>query len=396
MIDRLALSQIEKSLNRQAATAIIGPRQVGKTTIAYNIAEQKDAIYLDLEDREDRIKLTSPKLFFDQFQEKLIILDEIHRMPGIFDELRGAIDRGRRNNNKFSRFLILGSASIDLLKQSSESLAGRISYIDLNPINVKEFAHDLSQQEQLWLRGGFPDSLLANDNEDSIEIRKDFIKTYIERDVPMFGANIPSTTMHRFWGMLAYEQGGIVNYSKLAKSLEVSHTSISRYIDLLSDLLLVRKLQPYHANIGKRLVKSPKIYIRDTGILHALLGIKDLDRLMGHPTIGMSWEGFIIENIISLLPWNAQPFFYRTSGGAEIDLVIEHSDGRLWAIEIKRSTAAKPSKGFHQAYKDLNPQRAFVIHAGDHSNMIDENIESVGIREFCNNIDKYLKYQHSD
>lgn len=383
MIDRLVLNKVETALKRQAAVALIGPRQVGKTTLALEIGRQKNAVYLDLQDFDDRNKLSNPVLFSEKYEDRLVILDEIHRMPQIFESLRGIIDKGRRLGKGKGRFLILGSASIDLLKQSSESLAGRISYIDMAPLSVLEAGKERRDRELLWLRGGFPDSFLSSNDEESFETRKDFIRTYLERDVPLFGPRVPSTTLERLWTMLSHRQGNLLNASMLARSLEISAQSVTRYIDLLSDLLLVRRLAPFHINTGKRLVKAPKTYIRDSGILHALLGIGNFESLLGHPILGTSWEGFVIENIMSFLPWRSEGFFYRTSAGAEIDLILTFSDTTKWAIEIKRGVSPKLRKGFHLACEDIKPDKKFLIHAGDDSYPLENNVEALGLRDIC-------------
>ena len=381
MIRRRVTYEIEDALRRQAVVALIGPRQVGKTTLALQIGEARNAIYLDLEDPDDRNRLSNPTLFFEHVQDRLVILDEIHRLPNLFDVLRGVVDKGRRINKGKGRFLILGSAAIDLLRQSSETLAGRIAYIYLNPLSVSEIDPSPAALERLWLRGGFPDSYLAEGDQDSFSLRKDFIRTYLERDIPMFGPRVPSTTLERFWTMLAHLQGSILNASRLARSLEVSVQSVTRYVDLLSDLLLVRRLKPYNANVGKRLVKSPKVYIRDSGLLHALLGISTLPMLAGHPIVGMSWEGYVVETLLSVLPWRSSSFFYRTAAGAEIDLVIEHGDGQLWVIEIKRSLSAKLSKGFLQACEDLKASRRFIVYAGKDRYPVTHDVEAISIQE---------------
>ena len=363
--------------------ALIGPRQVGKTTLALQIGASRDALYLDLEDSADRVRLASPGLFLDNVEDRLVILDEIHRLPELFLALRGVIDKGRRKGKGTGRFLILGSASIDLLRQSGESLAGRIAYIDMTPLTALEVEADRACRERLWLRGGFPDSYLAPTDRDSLRLRKDFIRTYLERDVPLFGPRIPAETLERLWTMLAHRQGGLLNASELGRALSVSTQSVTRYIDLLADLLLVRRLQPFHANVGKRLVRAPKVYVRDSGLVHALLGIGTLDQLAGHPVVGRSWEGFALETLLSMLPWRASPFFYRTTVGAEIDLLIELGDGRLWAIEIKRSLAARAERGFHHARADLQPERCFVVHAADDRYPLGEGIEGIGLRQMA-------------
>jgi predicted AAA+ superfamily ATPase len=336
MIERHVTHQVEDALRRQAAVALIGPRQAGKTTLALQLAATRKALYLDLEDSEDRARLSDPALFFEHMQDRLVILDEIHRVPELFSVLRGVIDKGRRTGKGTGRFLILGSASLDLLRHSGESLAGRIAYIDLTPLTALEIENDLKHRDRLWLRGGFPGSYLAVNDRDSLAMRKDFIRSYLERDVPMFSPRIPSETMGRLWTMLAHRQGSLLNASELGRSLAISAQSVTRYIDLLVDLLLVRRLQPYHVNVGKRLVKSPKVFVRDSGLVHALLGIGTLEDLAGHPVAGMSWEGFVAETLLSVLPWRAEAFFYRTATGAEIDLLVRRSSGALWAIEVKR------------------------------------------------------------
>ncbi|AGA92396.1 putative ATPase (AAA+ superfamily) (plasmid) [Thioflavicoccus mobilis 8321] len=380
MIPRTIGAKVEAALARQAAVGLIGPRQVGKTTLAHEIAKTQPSIYLDLEAAADRDKLSDPVLFLDRHVDKLVILDEIHRVPALFEALRGIIDAGRRAGHRTGRFLILGSATIDLLRQSGESLAGRITYVDLAPLTADEV--DRSDLEQLWLRGGFPDSFLAATDEDSLELRESFVRTYLERDVPMFGPRIPAETLRRLWTMLAHNQGTLLNASRLASGLSVSAPTVTSYIDLLVDLLLVRRLPPFHANVGKRLVKSPKTYVRDSGLTHALLNIETFEDLLGHPVSGPSWEGFVIENLITAAPSRTQASFYRTAAGAEIDLLLELGDKRgTWAVEIKRSLAAKPQRGFYNAVEDIQPTKAFVVHAGDDRYPISESVEAVGLRE---------------
>ncbi len=381
MLRRIITDDIFNALSRQAAVALVGPRQAGKTTLALDIGRRLDAIYLDLEDSGHRSRLDEPVLFLDGMEDRLVVLDEIHRMPELFQTLRGVIDQGRRRNKGSGRFLILGSASIDLLRQSGESLAGRIAYLDLAPFSALEVANERAARERLWLRGGFPDSYLAASDAQSLAWRRDFVRTYLERDVAMFGPRVPATTLERLWTMLAHRQGTMLNGSALARALETSVQSVTRYIGLLVDLLLVRRLPPLHANVGKRLVKSPKVYVRDSGLVHALLGIGSLAALAGHPVVGQSWEGFAVETLLSVLPWGSLASFYRTSAGAEIDLVIEHVAGdELWAMEIMRSLTAKASRGFHVACADLKPSRAFVVHAGEDRFPVAPGVEGVGLR----------------
>ena len=374
------------ALKRQAAVAIVGPRQSGKTTLARQIGNERRSIYLDLEDRDDRNRLDEPLLFLNGVADRLVILDEIHRVPELFQTLRGVIDHGREQGKGIGRFLILGSASVDLLRQSGESLAGRITYLDLGPFSVNEIEASLPTRERLWLRGGFPMSYLAPDDGASLSWRKDFIRTYLERDVPTFGPRVPATALERLWTMLAHRQGSLLNASALAHALEASPQSITRYVDVLVDLLLLRRLPPLHANVGKRLVKSPKVYVRDSGIVHALLGIPSLTALAGHPVVGRSWEGFAIETLVSALPWPALASFYRTHAGAEIDLVIEYPSGERWAIEIKRSLSAKPGRGFHVACEDIRPTRRFVVHAGDDRFPVSALVEGIGLSELATEI----------
>lgn len=381
MIRRRIKATVKQALAYQAAVAIIGPRQVGKTTLALEIGDEVDALYLDLEDRADREKLRDPRLFLERFEDRLVILDEIHRVPELFQDLRGIIDRGRRKGKRTGRFLVLGSASIDLLRQSGESLAGRVAYVDMGPLDILEAS---GAQDMLWLRGGYPDSYLAPDEEHSFRIRNDFIRTYLQRDIGLFGSRLPAETLERLWTMLAHDQGSLLNASRLASGLDVSAQTVTRYIDLLADLLLVRRLPPFRANIGKRLVKSPRTYVRDSGMVHALLGIADYNALAGHPVVGSSWEGFVIENLLAAAPFRTMASFYRTAAGAEIDLVLElPGEQQPWAIEIKRGLTAKPGKGFHNAREDLKPERAFVVHSGEDRYPITKEVEAIGLTEMA-------------
>lgn len=391
-ISRLIAVQVSASLQQQACVAIIGPRQVGKTTLARQIADSwPGALYLDLEAREDREKLAEPVLFLRQYQDSLVVLDEIHRVPELFSSLRGVIDQGRRDGRGIGRFLILGSASIDLLRQSGESLAGRISYIDMGPFNTLELPMDEPTLTRLWLRGGFPGSYLATDDAVSLRWRTDFIRTYLERDVPMFGPRVPAGVLERLWTMLAHGQGTLLNASRLAAGLQITSPTVTRYIDLLSDLLLVRRLQPFHRNGGKRLVKSPKVYVRDSGLVHALLGLRTFNDLAGHPVAGSSWEGMVIENLLAAAPERTIASFYRTAAGAEIDLLLEIPGQGLWAIEIKRSLSARPEKGFHIACEDLRPDRRFVVNAGLDQYPIGSEMTAIGLPELAQLLNKLSK-----
>ncbi len=377
MIGRRLQAQLRSLLAEYPAVVLLGPRQVGKTTLALEIAEMMDSVYLDLESTADRAKLSDVELYLRDHEDRLVIFDEVHRVPDLFRSLRGLIDRGRRKGKRAGRFLLLGSASMDLLRQSGETLAGRVAYLELNPFDVLEV--DASARDRLWVRGGFPDSFLASNDGRSLAWRENFIRTYLERDVPQLGPRIPAETLRRFWVMLAHTQGGLLNAATLARGLGVDGKTVAKYLDLMVDLLLVRRLRPWHKNIGKRLVKSPKVYVRDSGITHALLGLGDKEEILGHPVVGPSWEGFVIENLLSVAPERADAGFYRASGGAEIDLVLTFPGQRVWAIEIKRSLDPKPARGFHSGCKDVKPDARFVVYPGDERFSISRNIEAINI-----------------
>lgn len=375
MIDRILSPQLSDAIAQSPAVALLGPRQAGKTTLALKVGQRYNALYLDLESENDHAKLAQPELYLSDHRDRLVILDEVHRAPGLFPVLRGLIDQGRRAGRKSGQYLLLGSASLDLLKQSGETLAGRIAYLELTPFNILE-TH-ASPADELWVRGGFPESLLASDTARSLRWRQDFIRTYLERDIPQFGPRIAAETLRRFWGMLAHHQGGLLNTAQFARNLGVDVKTVGGYLDLLVSLLLVRRLPPWHANLGKRLVKSPKVYVRDSGLVHALLNILDKETLLAHPVVGQSWEGFVIENLLACAPTKAQGYFYRTSGGAEIDLLLAWPNGDLWAIEIKRSLNPKVERGFHAACADLAPGRKFVIYPGTERYRVASDIEAI-------------------
>ena len=381
MIIRTSRDQLEERLAQFPAVALLGPRQVGKTTLAQDLGQQRPSVYLDLEDPADRAKLEDPKLYLSPHEDKLVILDEVHRVPELFQALRGIIDQGRRKGLRTGRFLLLGSASMDLLRQSGESLAGRIAFVELPPVGVLEIED--RPLDQLWVRGGFPDSLCAESDSHSFVWRENFIRTYLERDIPDLGPRVPAETMRRLWTMLAHGQGGLLNAAHLARSLAVEGKSVARYIDLLVDLLLVRRLVPFRANVGKRLVKSPKIIVRDSGIVHALLRITNREELLGHPVAGPSWEGFVIENLVSAAPEGTAASFYRSSAGAEIDLILEIPGGELWAIEIKLGFTPKLERGFHHARQDLKPSRSFVVYSGSESFTMREDIEAISVHSLA-------------
>ncbi|MGH7084732.1 MAG: ATP-binding protein [Acetobacteraceae bacterium] len=364
----MAATRLNDALQHFPAVALLGPRQVGKTTLATMLAEQREAdvVYLDLELPSDRARMAEPELYLGAQEGKLVILDEIHRVPGIFQTLRGIIDRRRRKGMKTGQFLVLGSASMDLLRQSAETLAGRIAYLELSPlVGAEVLASKFDGLDRLWLRGGFPDSFLASTEQASTDWRLAFIRTYLERDIPALGPRIPAETLHRFWRMLAHAQGQLFHAAPLASGLGVSGHSVARYLDVLVDLLLVRRLQPWAGNVKKRLVRSPKVYVRDSGLVHALLGIRGMDDLLGHPVVGLSWEGLVIENILALVPPATDAWFFRSSNGAEIDLILEFGSRRRHAIEVKRSVRdPRPAKGFYLACDELGIERRWVVYPG--------------------------------
>ncbi len=344
--------------------------------MALEIAAGRDSIYLDLEAPRDRDKLVDAAFFLASQEERLVILDEVQRLPELFETLRGLIDEGRRRGRRAGRFLLLGSAAMDLLRQS-ETLAGRIAYLELSPFDALEVGG--ARLRPLWVRGGFPDSFLARDDKASLVWRENFLRTYLERDIPQLGPRVPATTLSRFWTMLAHVQGGVFNAAQLARGLAVEGKTIARYLDLLVDLLLVRRLPPFQANIGKRLVKSPKVYVRDSGIVHALLGIGNEDALLGHPVVGASWEGFAIENLVGAAPAGSSAFFYRTGAGAEIDLLLDIPGHGLWAIEIKRGLSARPEKGFYIACEDVKASHRYVVNTGEERYPISEGTQAIGL-----------------
>jgi uncharacterized protein len=377
MFEREITPFLADLLDQSPAVVLLGPRQVGKTTLALSVGKSRDAIYLDLESERDRAKLAQPELYLGDHQDKLVILDEVHRAPGLFPVLRGLIDGARRNGRRSRLYLLLGSASLDLLKQSGETLAGRVAFLELAPFTIAETPG--IGADELWLRGGFPESLLASSGARSLRWRQDFIRTYLERDIPQFGPRIAAETLRRFWGMLAHQQGGLLNTAQFARNLGVDGKTAAGYLDLLADLLLVRRLPPWHANLGKRLVKSPKVYVRDSGLVHALLGIPDKESLLAHPVVGASWEGWVVENLLASAPEGVSGHFYRTGGGAEIDLLLAWPDGALWAVEVKRSLTPKLGRGFHAACADLAPLRKFVVYPGAERYRLLEDVEAISL-----------------
>ena len=385
---RSLFNTLSAELAEAPAVVLLGPRQVGKTTLALELGESQPSVYLDLQSPADRARLSAPELYLAEHGDKLVILDEIQHAPGLFPVLRGLIDRQRRAARKrgpaAGRYLLLGSASIELMRQSGETLAGRVAYLELTPFTLQEATP--GSADVLWQRGGFPESLLAKDDARSQRWRQDFIRTYLERDVPQLGPRIAAETLRRFWTMLAHHQGSMLNAAALARSLGVDGKTVATYLDLMVDLLLVRRLPPWHANIGKRLVKSPKVYVRDSGLLHTLLGITGKESLLGHPVVGASWECFVIEqllNAVSQAGRSVEASFYRSGAGAEIDLLLTWPNGSTWAIEIKRSLSPKLERGFHSACEDVQPQRRFVVYPGAESYPLTQDVLALPLEKLA-------------
>jgi len=356
MFNRIAQPSLSTQLTWSPAVAILGPRQIGKTTLARSLlSSHTDAIYLDLESPQDLTRLGEGPLFLQAHADRLIILDEVQNAPGLFSVLRGEIDRIRRPG----RFVLLGSASFELLRQS-QSLAGRLSLIDMFPLLVDEVGSDQHTLQSLWLRGGFPPSFTAVSEQASWAWREAFIRHLLNTDLPALGLNVDAASLSRFWRMLAHVHGQLFNASTLANSLDVSAPTVTRWLDHMVGALLVRRLKPFHANLGKRLVKTHKVYVRDSGLLHSLLGLTSVADLQGHPVTGASWEGFVIDHIAAHLPAGASMSFYRTAAGAELDVVVE-SGQHIIGFEIKFSVAPKVSKGFWQSLKDIQPHKTYIV-----------------------------------
>ena len=378
---RRSLPFLRQLLTEFPAVAILGPRQVGKTTLALELAkDQPSALYLDMASPADVAKLADPLAYFEVHADRLLVIDEVQRAPALFATLRGVIDSRRRAGRRAGQFLMLGSATGALLAQSSESLAGRIAYMELPPLVTPEVPADLALS--LWLRGGFPEAFRPTaNNAASLRWRQQFISTYLERDIPALGPRVPAQTLRRLWTMLAHDQGQLVNAAKLAASLAVSGQTVARYVDLLCDLMLLRRLRPWGSNGSKRLVRTPKLYVRDSGLVHALLGLSSYDDVLAHPVVGGSWEGWVIENLLAVAPASTEAFFYRSSAGAEIDLVLELPQQQRWAIEIKRSSAPTTSKGFHIAAADLAATQRFVVHSGGESFPLPHGVRAVTLAD---------------
>jgi uncharacterized protein len=383
IVERRLRASIEAQLRLNPAVVLLGPRQVGKTTLAREIAEKSKtaAVYLDLERPADRRRLEDADAYLRAQDGKLVVVDEIHKAPELFGTLRGIIDDRRREGDRTGHFLLLGSASLDLMKQASETLAGRVAYVELAPMDALEIEGRTGDLNRTWSRGGFPDSLLARSDAGSVQWRRAFVRSYLERDVPMFAPRMPAETVGRLWTMLAHGQGTLLNQSALAAGLAVSTPTVGRYVDLLVDLMLVRRLRPWSGNVGKRLVRTPKTYVRDSGITHALLDLETWNDVVGHPVAGPSWEGFVIENLIATAGEARIPFFYRTEDGAEVDLLFERAGKVEMIIEIKRSTAPVVSRGFHSARAILKPKQSYLVHGGAGTWPVDKNITAIGLRD---------------
>ena len=387
MLHRFLAEKLHQALENMPVVAILGPRQVGKTTLALAIAKliNKDTTYLDLESDADLNKFIDAEAYLKRFENTLLIIDEVQRKPNLFRLLRGIVDERKRKGERSAQFLLLGSSSRELLQQSSETLAGRIRYLELTPFTTSELMLNegvSTDIEKLWFRGGFPDSFLAPSDEESWQWRSDFISTYMERDMPLMAVGIAPALLKQFWKMLSHYNGNQVNYSELGRSLELSHTTVKNHLDVLTDFYMVRQLQPWSGNIKKRLVKTPKIYIRDTGILHHLLNIPTMESLLSHPGLGASWEGFVIENILNLLDNRWGVSYYRTATQVEIDLVLETPKKEIWAVEIKRSSAPKLGRGFYEACKDINATHKWLINNQKDRYPLPNGVEVIGLIEF--------------
>lgn len=384
MIDRGTLRRVLAGLEQMPGVVLLGPRQIGKTTLAHQVMKRLggDTTYLDLARQVDAAMLADPRAFLER-HPGLVVLDEVQRIPELFSTLRGVIDDRRAAGARTGQFLLLGSASHDLLRQSSESLAGRVRYIELPPVLAVEVPTKRASREELWLRGGFPESLLAGSDDASVRWRDDLITTYLERDIPTLMDRVPAAALRRLWTMLAHNQGRAANAAELGRSLELDSRTVNRYVDVLVDLMLVRRVPPWFANVGKRLAKAPRLYVRDSGLAHALLGIESLDALLSHPIAGASWEGFVLEQLVDAVDaTTSNPgWYYRTSGGAELDLLLDLQARGRWAIEIKRASAPQVSRGFHVAAGDVGATRRIVVHGGDTSYPMRGEVDALSLAD---------------
>jgi len=384
MLTRHAQSDVLELLGFFPVVGIVGPRQVGKTTLAKEMLSQmgRESIYLDLENPEDAAKLTDPVLFLKSHSNQCVVLDEIQRMPQLFPVLRSMVDLQREP----ARFLLLGSATPDLIRDSSESLAGRIAYRELTPFNLTEVDHDDSDDQLIhWFRGGFPDAYLAPSDRMSVRWQSGFIQTYVERDLPLLGLDIDRTVIRKLWTMVAHIHASVLNMSNLGRSLGVTSVTVKKYLGFLEGTFLIRQLQPWSVNLGKRLVKSPKIYVRDSGALHRLLGMPTIGALLTHPSVGASWEGYAIEQVIQVLPDDVEAYYYRTHEGAECDLVLVRGGRPIAGIEVKHTSAPKLTKGTLQSFADLGAPMNFIITPDTDEYPLAENIRVCRLKDFLFN-----------
>ena len=390
MIKRSLKDILHRRIDTVPVVALLGSRQVGKTTMAKSLRLRNKNRYLDLELPSDRAKLNDPELYLSSCENELVILDEVQTMPELFPVLRSLVDKRRQKGEKAGHFLLLGSASPELLQKSSETLAGRISYLELNPLNLKEIKNKENEINQLWIRGGYPDSFLAEDLSISTQWRNDFVTSYVERFIPNLGLTKSTPIeLRRLCSMLAYQHGGILNYASLSRSLGIDAKTVRKYIELLEGLYLTRTLHPWVKNVGKRLVKAPKFFWRDTGILHALTNLKSLEDVLGNPLCGASWEGFCIEQIVTSLPDHAKSFHYRTHAGAELDLIIELPGKDIIAVEIKRSLSPKVTPAMMESFETTGAKHGFIVTPKGEGFPMNKYFTALPISEFISLIEKF-------
>jgi len=388
MIQRRIEFVLRERLAGSPVVALVGSRQVGKTTLARELVIDKSSHYLDLERPSDLAKLADPELYLSRFAGRLIILDEVQRLPGLFPVLRSLVDERRRAGERAAQFLLLGSASPELLQQSSESLAGRISYLELTPLNLTEIDASPATGERHWFRGGYPDAFLAAGDQAATQWCEDFITSYVERDLPRLGATASPVQLRRLCSMLAHQQGGLVNLSQTGNALDLDGKTVRHYLDLLEGLYLIRSLPAWSRNAGKRLVKSPRYYWRDSGLLHALAGLHNLEQVLGHPLCGHSWEGYCIEQILGLVPVGTRTSHYRTHAGAEVDLVLELPAGGIHAIEIKRTLSPKLTPAFRESMTTLGATRGTYLIPSGESFPLSPAVTAMPLASFLTSLEK--------